>query len=103
MFRRNVPAAPDTLAPPELADELLDLKAAVAELTVRERELKDALIASGITEVEGERARATVSTHERTTLDVEAAKEKLGPAWCRRHSTTKEQTVVRVSARKRVD
>ncbi len=52
---------------------------------------------------EGERFRATVSTHERTTLDMEAARKKLGAAWCRRHSTTVEQTVVRVSARKRVD
>ena len=62
-----------------------------------------ASFASNASEAEGERLRATVSTHERTTLDMEAARKKLGAAWCRRHSTTETQTLVRVSARKRVD
>lgn len=39
----------------------------------------------------------------RDEIEIEAARKELGPAWCRRHSTTSELTVVRVSARKRID
>ena len=102
MVARNREAEPKSLTPPELADELGEVKAAIAELTGRERALKDALIATNIAEIEGERYRAAITIYDRVTLDMEAARKKLGEVWCQRHSKMVHLTVVRVSARKRV-
>lgn len=82
-------------------DELGTLKAAIAELTDKERDLKTLIAASGYAELDGDLFRATVSLSERTTLETEKVKALLSAAQIAACSKTTEVTTVRVAARKR--
>lgn len=84
-----------------VVDELGALKAAIAELDAKEKELKTILAASGYAEVNGELFRATVSLSERTTLDPEKVKALLTKDQVLACSKVTEVTAVRVTARKR--
>lgn len=84
-----------------IVDELGTLKAAIAELTEKEKELKTLVAASGYAELDGELFRATVSLTERTTLESEKVRALLSPAQIAACSKTTEVTTVRVAARKR--
>ena len=84
-----------------IVDELGELKAAIAELTEKEKELKTIIAASGYAEFDGELFRATVSLTERTTLESEKVRALLSPAQIAACSKTTEVTTVRVAARKR--
>jgi hypothetical protein len=88
----------------DIVDQLLSVKAQVAELEERERELKDCLIASGQTSIDGILARASVSYCEgREKIDWQTIAMRFDPS---RQLITAHTTVgapfhtVRVSARK---
>lgn len=88
----------------DLVDQLLSVKASIAELEQREREIKDCLIATGESTIEGILARASVSYCQgREKIDWQAIAERFNPS---RQLVTAHTTigspfhVVRVSARK---
>ena len=88
-----------------LVDELLTLKAQIAELEQKEKELKDCLIATGEKTIDGLLARASISYCDgRAKVDWESIAHKLGTP--SRQLITAHTTygqpfhVVRVSARK---
>ena len=85
-----------------LVDTLGSLKAQIANLAAKEKTVKDLLIANGNGTYEGDFFRVTVSTSERATLDVAAAKTKLAPQFIAAHTTVVEVTAVRVVARNNV-
>lgn len=89
----------------DLVDQLLSVKAQLAELEAREKELKDCLVATGEKTIEGMLARASVSYCDgRAKVDWESIAHKLGTP--SRQLITAHTTygspfhVVRVSARK---
>jgi hypothetical protein len=82
-----------------LIDDLGRIRAELAELSKRERELKDQLIGLGEGAYDGDLFRATVSRSERETLDMEAVRSKLTPQFVRAHTRVTPVTTVRVSAR----
>lgn len=89
----------------DIVDQLLAVKAQLAELEQRERELKDCLVATGEKTIEGMLARASVSYCDgRAKVDWESIANKLGTP--SRQLITAHTTygqpfhVVRVSARK---
>jgi hypothetical protein len=89
----------------DLVDQLLSIKASIAELEQKEKELKDCLIATGQSSIEGMLARAIVSYCDgRAKVDWESIAHKLGTP--SRQLITAHTTygqafhVVRVSARK---
>ena len=97
--RKRTNMTKENLAP--LVDELGELKAAIAELCEKEKELKTILAASGYAEIDGTLFRATVSLSERTTLESEKVRALLSAAQIAACSKTTEVTTVRVAARKR--
>jgi hypothetical protein len=84
-----------------VVDELGALKAAIAELTEKEKELKTIIAASGYAELNGELFRATVSLSERVTLDSEKVRALLSEPQIAACSRVTEVTSVRVASRKR--
>lgn len=84
-----------------IVDELGTLKAAIAELTEKEKELKTVLAASGYANIDGELYTAAITWSERTTLESEKVRALLSPAQIAACSKTTEVLSVRVGARKR--
>lgn len=88
----------------DIVDQLLSVKASIAELEAREKELKDCLIASGQTSIDGMLARASVSYCEgREKTDWQTIAQRFNPSrqLIVAHTTTGQPFhVVRVSARK---
>jgi uncharacterized Zn finger protein len=82
-----------------VVDSLGALKAHIAQLTAEETVLKDILIARGKAEYNGAIYRATVSTTERETLNMDAVRAKLSAQFIRAHTDTSAVTSVRVVAR----
>ena len=82
-------------------DELGSLKAAIAELTDKERDLKTLIASSGYAELDGDLFRATVSLTERTTLESEKVRALLSPAQIAACSKTTEGLRVAVTSRTR--
>jgi hypothetical protein len=91
-----------TEAAAKLADQIGLLKAeiapALAKLSVLEKQLK----AFGVGKFAGEYYEANVFTQERDTLDLAAVREKLSAQFIRAHTTTKEVTVLKLTARQMV-
>lgn len=84
-----------------IVDELGTLKAAIADLTEKERELKTIIAGSGYGEIEGELFRATITPSERVTLDSKKVRAILSSAQIKACSHTTEVLTVKVGARKR--
>lgn len=82
-----------------LVDELGRLKAQIADLEAREKELKAALEAFGPGAYEGALFRATISDSVRATLDMVAVRAKLSAQFIRAHTTERAVRTVRVVAR----
>ena len=89
----------------DLVDQLLSVKAQLAELQEKEKELKDCLVATGEKSIDGLLARASISYCDgRAKVDWESIANKLGTP--SRQLITAHTTygqpfhVVRVSARK---
>ena len=87
-----------------LVDELLSVKASIAELEQKERELKDCLIATGEKSIDGLLARASVSyCPGREKIDWQTIAMRFEPSrqLITAHTSTGQPFhVVRVSARK---
>lgn len=88
----------------DIVDQLLSVKAQLAELEAREREIKDCLIATGESTIEGILARASVSYCQgREKIDWQTIAGKFNPSrqLIVAHTTIGAPFhVVRVSARK---
>lgn len=82
-------------------DELGTLKAQIAALTEREKQLKASLVASGYAALEGNLYRAAITWTERATLDGDAVRALLTEEQVRQCTKVSEIISVRVSARKR--
>ena len=92
---------PNETALAKIVDELGTLKAAIADLTEKEKELKTIIAASGYSNIDGELYTAAVSWSERVTLDSEKVRALLTPKQVSACSKTTEVLSVRVGARKR--
>ena len=80
-------------------DALGELKAQIAALELKEKELKKALGDLEPGAYEGELFRLSISETERETLDMKAVREKLSPQWMRAHTNVTNVRTLRVSAR----
>lgn len=78
-------------------DALGDVKAQIAELEAKEKDLKAALGELPPAAYEGDRYRLVVSVAERSNLDLKAVREKLSPQFIRAHTTTIEVRTLRVT------
>jgi hypothetical protein len=88
----------------DIVDQLLSVKASIAELEQKERELKDCLIATGETSIDGMLARASISYcqgREKTDWQTIAMRFNPSRQLIVAHTTTGAPFhTVRVSARK---
>lgn len=83
-----------------LIDKFGLLSAQIAELELRKKEVRDALIKNlGEGAHEGELFRVSISTSERSTLDMAAVRAKLTPQFIKAHTTVSDVTVVKATAR----
>jgi hypothetical protein len=82
-----------------IVDRLGTLKAKMSDLAIEYDNLKGLLEDQGPGAYEGVLYRATVSTYDRHTLDMEAVKEHLSYQFLTAHTHTKEVTKVNVVAR----
>ena len=80
-------------------DALGELKAQIAALELKEKELKKALGDLKPGAYEGELFRLSISETERENLDMKAVREKLSPQWMRAHTNVTNVRTLRVSAR----
>ena len=87
-----------------LADELGFVRAQMADLKDREREIRNTLIEAGVDALEDTNFRALVVTSLRTLIDWKAVAAKLKPSHqlVTAHTEEKEVISVRVSARRGV-
>ena len=87
-----------------LADELGALRAQMADLKDREREIRDMLIEAGVKALEDDTFRALVVESIRTMIDWKSVAAKLRPSrqLIRAHTTEKEVISIRVNARRGV-
>lgn len=85
-----------------LADELGSVRAQMADLKDREREIRGTLIEAGISVLEDEIFRANVVESMRSTIDWKSVAAKLEPSrqLVRAHTSEKEVITIRVSARR---
>lgn len=86
----------------QLVDELGQVKAEAADIKSREDAIKEALIAAGVTEAEGDLFRATVTEATRWTVDSDRVKTEMGEAWYQARCKIGKTVTVRVSARRGV-
>jgi hypothetical protein len=97
----NAPAtfnAAEALA--SLVDELGAVKADIAALQEREKELIAKLKLTGLAEINGSLFRATVSTSDRETVKTKELREALGEDLIAPFLSSTSVTTVRVAARK---
>jgi len=81
-----------------LVDELGALKAQIAELTAREKEITNLLKAANEAAIDGELFRVTISDSERETLDTKALRRD-HPEIAAEYVKTTHVTTVRCGAR----
>jgi hypothetical protein len=80
-------------------DALGSIKAQIAELEQKEKQLKAVIVEQGAGAYEGNLFRVTVAVSERETLDMKAVREKLSPQFIAAHTKVAEVISVRVCAR----
>ena len=83
----------------QIVDQLGVLKAQIADLVLDYEYIKSLLVDLGDGAYEGTSYRATVSTFDRHTLDMEAVRKHLSRQFLVAHTETKEVTKVNVVAR----
>lgn len=88
-------------APGDLCDRLGFVLAQVAELQAQAKALKAGLVASGLTEVEGDLFRATVVSATVATVDWKSVASHFGPSTqlLTAHTSEAERVTVRVVSR----
>lgn len=88
------------LALGEVVDALGEIKAKIKVLEDEEKILKDALIASGVSEADGVLFHASVSRFERSSVDWNSLKEEYHPPkfleMIEKHSASKPSVAVKV-------
>lgn len=67
-------------------DELGRIRDRISRLRIQEQAAWERVAALGKGEHAGHRYCAMVCRYSRSVLDLDAARKKLGDAWCRRHS-----------------
>lgn len=89
---------------PGLADELGFVRAQIADLKNREKDIRETFIEAGVKAMEGETFRAVVVESLRTTIDWKTVAAKMEPSrqLVRAHTSEKEVTSIRVNARRGV-
>lgn len=87
---------------PGLADELGFVRAQIADLKDREKDIREVFIEAGVTAMEGKTFRAVVVESLRSTVNWKAVAAKLNPSrqLVTSHTTEKEVTSIRVNARR---
>lgn len=83
-----------------LVDEIGDLKARIAPLSEKLKELEAELKSKGEGRYRGDRYDATVSCYDQSRLDMEAVKAKLSEQFKRAHTIVSAITKLNVTARK---
>ena len=85
-----------------LADELGIIRAQMADLKHREKDIREILITSGVHTLEDEQFRAVVVESMRTTIDWKAVAAKLKPSrqLVTAHTDEREVISIRVNARR---
>ena len=83
----------------KLIDELGIVQAQMSDLDRRAAVIKKILIATGEGSYDGSLFRATVSSSERKSLDMDAVREKLSAQFLTAHTEIKEVFSVRVVSR----
>jgi hypothetical protein len=94
----NAPLAAFALV--TIVDELATLKAAIAPMQAREKELVDMLKATGMDRIAGTQHDAVISLSERRDLDTKKLKEDLGDALAPYFKAATTVTTCKVTARK---
>jgi len=87
-----------------LADELGIIRAQMADLKGREKDIREVLIAADVHTLEDEQFRAVVVESMRTTIDWKTVAAKLKPSrqLVTAHTTEREVISIRVNARRGV-
>ncbi len=80
-------------------DELGFLKAQIAELEIKEKNLKGKLAHLAPGSYEGDLYRVSISVSERETLDMDAVRAKLSPQFITAHTNVTEVRTLRVAGR----
>jgi hypothetical protein len=95
---RVLPSRFDNLSLGQLADSFGELNAQLREFEKRRDALRQAILdRAPKDEVIGQRFSVTINTTTRTSLDLDAVREKLGPEWIARHSKAATITSLRAS------
>lgn len=86
----------------KLADELGSIRAHMADLKDREKDIRETFIDAGVTALEGESFRAVVVESMRTMIDWKSVAAKLEPSrqLITAHTTEKDVISIRVNARR---
>lgn len=95
--RRTKPAVRSIAS---IVDELGLLKAQIAPLSAREKELKEQLVACGLADCVGTLYDANVSRSTRVSLDSKKIRKVHGKEWCALFEKSAEVVTVTVTARK---
>ena len=82
----------------DVADQLGAVKAEIADLEDRERNLRDELIRRGGAEIDGTLYRATITDAVRWTIDAKAVRSEMGEAWWNARCRQSLVTTVAVKA-----
>jgi cell division protein FtsB len=83
----------------KVIDDLGALKAQIAELTAREKAIKDSLVDLKAGAYEGDTFRLTISDSVRETLDMAAVREKLSPQFIAAHTNRTDVRSFKIGAR----
>ena len=86
-----------------IIDDYATVCAQIAELERQKAKLKKELLFLEEGSHEGDKFILTVSLSERSTLDMEAVREKLSPQFIRAHTTTTPVVTFRTKVRAQVD
>lgn len=83
----------------KVIDDLGALRAQIAELTAREKAIKESLEGLKAGAYEGDTFRLTISDSVRETLDMAAVREKLSPQFIAAHTNRTEVRTFKLGAR----
>ena len=83
----------------KVIDDLGALRAQIAELTAKEKAIKDSLADLKAGAYEGDVFRLTISDSVRETLDMAAVREKLSPQFIAAHTNRTDVRTIKVGAR----
>lgn len=83
----------------KVIDELGNIRAQIAELTAKEKAIKESLEGLKPGAYEGDLFRLSISQSVRETLDMKAVREKLSPQFIAAHTNRTEVRTLKIGAR----